>query len=176
MAHAGAHLLMRIPPYHHDKTWQRFFAGMAIGAVISWLVFLQLFGILQEKQVRKIAGLKEEIVDLKNDIQIWQQDYIQLNKENKKKLTIQDIKINIINAEQYKLDSYTKFRIEESVKNDIDHLIAKDIETVYKSKDLLKKAIENKTFEIDDRRYKVEISELFLFTTLSIDLKIKQGV
>ncbi|WP_044894516.1 sporulation membrane protein YtrI [Bacillus alveayuensis] len=167
---------MRIPPYHRDKTWQRFFAGMAVGAVISWLVFLQLFGILQEKQVRQIAKLKETIVDLQNDIQIWQQDYIQLNKENKKKLTIQDIKINIINAEQYKLDSYTKFRIEENIRNDIDDLIAKDIETVYKNKELLKKTIENKTFEIDDRRYKVEISELFLFTTLSIQLKIKQGV
>jgi hypothetical protein len=175
MAHTGAYFFMRIPPYHRDKTWQRFFAGMAVGAVISWLVFLQLFGILQEKQVRRIAKLKDEIVDLQNDIQIWQQDYIQLNKENKKKLTIQDIKINIINAEQYKLDSYTKFRIEESIRNDIDDLIAKDIETVYKSKELLKKTIENKTFEIDDRRYKVEISELFLFTTLSIQLKIKQG-
>jgi hypothetical protein len=176
MAHTGAYFFMRIPPYHRDKTWQRFFAGMAVGAVISWLVFLQLFGILQEKQVRQIAKLKETIVDLQNDIQIWQQDYIQLNKENKKKLTIQDIKINIINAEQYKLDSYTKFRIEENIRNDIDDLIAKDIETVYKNKELLKKTIENKTFEIDDRRYKVEISELFLFTTLSIQLKIKQGV
>jgi hypothetical protein len=164
---------MRIPPYHRDKTWQRFFAGMAFGAVISWFVFLQLFGILQEKQVRTITELKDKIVDLENDIQIWKEDYIELNKINKKKLTIQDIKINITNTEQYKLDSYTKFRIQESVKQDIAHLIAKDIETVYKGKELLRKTIENKTYQIDDRRYKVEIYELFLFTTLSIELKIK---
>jgi hypothetical protein len=164
---------MRIPPYHRDKTWQRFFAGMALGAVISWFVFLQLFGILQEKQVRTITELKDKIVDLENDIQIWKEDYIELNKMNKKKLTIQEIKINITNAEQYKLDSYTKFRIQESVKQDIAHLIAKDIETVYKSKELLRKTIENKTYQIDDRRYKAEIYELFLFTTLSIELKIK---
>jgi hypothetical protein len=164
---------MRIPPYYRNQTWQRFFAGMALGAVISWFVFLHLFGVLQEKQVRKIAELKDKIVDLENDIRIWQQDYIELNKINKKKLTVQEIHIHLVNAEQYKLDSYTTFRIEENVKEDVSHLIAKDIETVYKSKELLKKTIENKTYKINEQTYKLEVYELFLFTTLSIDLKLK---
>lgn len=76
---------MRIPPYYRDKTWQRFFAGAAIGAVMSWFVFLYLFGTLQEKQVRHIAELQDKIVDLENDIRIWQEDYVKLNKANKKK-------------------------------------------------------------------------------------------
>jgi hypothetical protein len=164
---------MRIPPYYRNQTWQRFFAGVAIGAVISWFVFLHLFGVLQEKQVRKIAELQDKIVDLENDIRIWQQDYIELNKINKKKLTVQEIHIHLVNAEQYKLDSYMTFRIEESVKEDVSHLIAKDIETVYKSKELLKKTIENKTYKINEQTYKLEVYELFLFTTLSIDLKLK---
>ncbi|WP_027410174.1 sporulation membrane protein YtrI [Anoxybacteroides tepidamans] len=164
---------MRIPPYYQSRAWQRFFAGAAIGAIVSWFIFLHLFGILQEKQVRRIAELQDKIVDLQNDIQIWQEDYVKLNKMNKKKLTIQEIRIHLTNAEQYKLDSYMKFRIEESVKEDISHLVAKDIETVYKSKELLKKTIENKTFTINEQAYKLEITELFLFTTLSIELKLK---
>lgn len=164
---------MRIPPYYQDRAWQRFFAGAAIGAVISWIVFLYLFGALQERQTRRIAQLQDQIVDLKNDIRIWQEDYVELNKANKKKLTVQEIRVHLVNADQYKLDSYTTFHIEESVKEDISHLIAKDIETVYQSKELLKKAIENKTYTMNEQTYRLEITELFLFTTLSVELKLR---
>lgn len=88
-------------------------------------------------------------------------------------MTVQDISIHLVNAEQYKLDSYTTFRIEESVKEDVSHLIAKDIETVYNGRELLKRAIENKTYTINEQTYKLEIYQLFLFTTLSIELKLK---
>jgi len=164
---------MRIPPYYHERTWQRFFAGAAIGAVISWVVFLYLFGTLQERQTRRIAELEDKIVDLQNDIRIWQEDYVKLNKANKKKLTVQEIRVHLANAEQYKLDSYTTFHIEESVREDISHLIAKDMETVYQGKELLKKAIENKTYTMNEQTYRLEVTELFLFTTLSIEVKLK---
>jgi uncharacterized protein YqiB (DUF1249 family) len=173
MADAGAYFFMRIPPYHRDRTWQRFLAGAAIGAIISWFVFLYLFGILQEKQVRRIAEMQDQIVDLQKDIQIWQEDYVKLNKMNKKKLTLQEIRVHLVNAKQYRLDSYMAFRIEESVKEDLFHLVAKDIETVYKSKELLKKTVENKTFTINEQTYKLEITELFLFTTLFIEVRLK---
>lgn len=164
---------MRIPPYYRYPTWQRFFAGAAVGALISWFVFLHLFGVLQDKQVRRIIELQDKIADLENEIRIWQEDYVKINKINKKKLTVQDISIHLVNAEQYKLDSYTTFRIEESVKEDVSHLIAKDIETVYNGRELLKRAIENKTYTINEQTYKLEIYQLFLFTTLSIELKLK---
>ncbi|KHF28836.1 Sporulation membrane protein YtrI [Anoxybacillus sp. BCO1] len=69
---------MRVPPYARDPGWQRFFAGAAIGAIISWIVFLQIFGILQEKQVRQLNVQREIIAQLKHDLNIWQQDYIEL--------------------------------------------------------------------------------------------------
>nr|WP_235048659.1 hypothetical protein [Geobacillus sp. WSUCF1] len=76
---------MRIPPYYQYPSWQRFFAGAAIGALISWFVFLYMFGVLQEKQVRHVNELNEQIADLQNEIRIWQEDYIHYNKEMKKK-------------------------------------------------------------------------------------------
>jgi hypothetical protein len=164
---------MRIPPYYRYPTWQRFFAGVVIGAILSWFVFLHLFGVLQEKQVRKIIELQDKIADLENEIRIWQEDYVKQNKINQKKLMVQEISVHLVNAEQYKLDSYTTFRIEESVKEDISHLKAKDIETVYNSRELLKRAIENKTYTINEQPYKLEIHQLFVFTTLSIELKLK---
>ncbi|HAQ08205.1 MAG TPA: sporulation protein, partial [Bacillus bacterium] len=31
---------MRIPPYYRRPEWQRFFSGMAVGALLSWVLFL----------------------------------------------------------------------------------------------------------------------------------------
>jgi uncharacterized protein YqiB (DUF1249 family) len=36
----------------------------------------------------------------------------------------------------------------------------------------MKKAIENKVYKIDDKQYKVEIEEMFIYTTLFIELKV----
>ena len=45
---------MRIPPYYRKPTWQQFFAGMAIGGVISWFIFFYIFGVWQEDYSKKI--------------------------------------------------------------------------------------------------------------------------
>ena len=39
---------MRIPPYHRTPTWQRFFAGAALGGLISWVIFFYMHGVQQE--------------------------------------------------------------------------------------------------------------------------------
>ncbi|KJE28954.1 sporulation membrane protein YtrI [Geobacillus thermoleovorans] len=163
---------MRIPPYYQYPSWQRFFAGAAIGALISWFVFLYMFGVLQEKQVRHVNELNEQIADLQNEIRIWQEDYIHYNKEMKKKLTVQDVSVHLANAEQYKLDSYTTFRIEDSVKEDLSHLITKDIETVYNSRELIERAIENKTYTIHEKTYRLELHTLTIFTLLAVEVKL----
>ena len=51
--------------------------------------------------------------------------------------------------------------------------LAKDIETVFKGKDLIKKIIENKTVKMNGKRYKLEVKEMIIYTTLSIRLDIK---
>ncbi|MDV2888249.1 sporulation protein, partial [Alkalihalophilus pseudofirmus] len=45
---------MRIPPYYRRPSWQRFFAGMAIGGAISWCIFLYIFGVWQEENAKLI--------------------------------------------------------------------------------------------------------------------------
>lgn len=55
---------MRIPPYYRNSHWQRFFAGMAIGGIISWFIFLYIFGEWQEKYSMEISKQEETIRDL----------------------------------------------------------------------------------------------------------------
>lgn len=86
---------------------------------------------------------------------------------------MQDVSVHLVNAKQYKLDSYTAFRIEDSVKEDLSHLITKDIETVYNSRELIKRAIENKTYTIHEKAYRLEIHTLTIFTFLAVEVKLK---
>ncbi|MDR7000871.1 sporulation membrane protein YtrI [Neobacillus niacini] len=163
---------MRIPPYYRNSTWQRFFSGMAVGGAISWVIFLYIFGVWQEKHTQKIRKQEDDIQELKKDINIWQQEYKESNKRNIEQITVQKINVRITNWEKFKLDQLSTFETEESTKDDISMMLAKDLETVYKSKDLIKKIIENKRVKINNKRYKLQVKEMIIYTTLSIELEI----
>jgi hypothetical protein len=164
---------VRIPPYYRRPSWQRFFAGMVIGGAISWCIFIYIFGVWQEKHTALIDKQSEEIIDLKEEKKIWQEEYKEINKRTIEQLTIQKINIKITNWEKYKLDLLSVSEIEDSVKDDISMMIAKDIDTVYKSKELIKKIIQNKPVKINDKRYKLQVKEMVIFTTLSIQLEVE---
>jgi hypothetical protein len=164
---------VRIPPYYRRPSWQRFFAGMVIGGAISWCIFIYIFGVWQEKHTALIDKQREDIVDLTEEKKIWQEEYKEINKRTIEQLTIQKINIKITNWEKYKLDLLSVSEIEDSVKDDISMMIAKDIDTVYKSKELIKKIIQNKPVKINDKRYKLQVKEMVIFTTLSIQLEVE---
>ncbi|HLO10971.1 MAG TPA: sporulation membrane protein YtrI [Pseudoneobacillus sp.] len=165
---------MKIPPLYLWKEWRRFFTGMAIGGAISWCIFVFIFGVWQERLTKEIREQKETIQTLESDKKIWQEEFAALNKKNEEKMTVQDIKIKINpkSSGKYKLDPYSVFQVEESVKDDLNIMIAKDLETVFKSRDLLKRVIENKVVKINSKRYRLEVKEIYIFTTLNIQLNI----
>ncbi|MGX2960862.1 sporulation membrane protein YtrI [Peribacillus sp. JNUCC 23] len=163
---------MRIPPLYRKSTWQRFFVGVVIGALISWFVFLYMHGVLQEKQINKIHKQSQTIRDMSAKIEIWEKDYNRLNKEAEKKLLIEDVKVVVLNGKQYHLDLLSVAEAEEVIEDDLTSLIAKEVETVYKSKNLLKKSIENKVIEINKKSYRLEVVEIFFYTTMNIEVKL----
>lgn len=163
---------MRIPPLYQKPSWQRFLAGAAIGGAISWCIFLFIFGTWQEKHTMLIRKQKEDIADLKKDLTIWQEEYKASNKRKIEQITIQKITIRITNWEKYDLDSFSAFQVEDAVKEDLSMMVAKDLETVYRSKDLIKKIIENKTVKMNDKRYRLKVTEMVIYTTLSIQIEI----
>lgn len=164
---------MRIPPYNRSVNWQRFFSGVFIGAIISWLIFIYMFGELQEKQTKTIKKQQEFIADLEKEKQIWQEDFKKLNEKNKQLLTVNEIQVKIINADQYHIDPLSAFEIEKVVKEDIRMVLAKDVELIFNSREFIRKAIENKYVEINDKRYRLAIKEMVIYTTLIIHIQIK---
>ncbi|MDR6122096.1 sporulation membrane protein YtrI [Bacillus sp. 1P10SD] len=164
---------MRIPPYYRRPSWQRFFAGAAVGGAISWCIFLYIYGVWQEENTELLRIQQQKIIDLNEEKKIWQEEYKEMNKRNIEQLTVQKINIKITNWEKYKLDLLSVSETEDSVKDDISMMLAKDLDTVYKSKDLLKKIIENKPIKINDKRYKLKVKEMVIYTNLSIQLEIQ---
>lgn len=164
---------MRIPPLYRNRSMQRFLAGAAIGGVISWCIFIYMYGVWQEKHTKLIRKQQEVISELNDEIKIWQDEYKAANKRNIQQLTVQKINIKIINSEKYDLDLYSVFEAEDSAKEDIQMMVAKDLDTVYKSKELIKKIIENKPIRLNGKRYKLIVKEMVIYTTVSIQVELQ---
>lgn len=163
---------MRIPPLYKLRTWQMFFAGAAIGGVLSWIIFLYMYGVYHEQQTSQIAEQKLLIQLLERDKHLLLEDQKKLNEQNKRILTIQDIRVTITNHDNYDLDSLTVHALTTAVRDDLRDLLTKDIQSVAKNKALLKKAIENKVYERDDRKYLFKVDSIYFDTVLEIALKI----
>ncbi|WP_316570950.1 sporulation membrane protein YtrI [Neobacillus sp. YIM B06451] len=163
---------MRVPTFYNDPSWQRFFAGMAIGGVISWLLFIYMYGVFQDKQTLLIQEQKDTIQELKDDIVIWQEEFKNLNKKNIEHLLVQQITVKITNHQKYGLDPLSVHETEEIVLEDLKTLKAKDIETVYKNRELIKRVIENRSVSLNGKKYRLEVKELAFFTNVSIVLQI----
>lgn len=166
---------MRIPTLYRRPSWQRFMAGVVIGGCISWIIFLFMFGVLQEKQSTKIKLQQEDINNLKDDIKIWQDETKELNRKNAELLIIQNVQVKIKNYEKYKIDAQSIFEAENEVKEDLKSLIADDLNTTFKNRDLITKTIENKEIKFNNRPYNFVIKRIYFFTTIYIELELKLG-
>ncbi|QQZ10621.1 sporulation membrane protein YtrI [Heyndrickxia vini] len=164
---------MRIPPLYRRPAWQRFIAGIVIGGCISWLVFLFMFGVTQEKHAKKIKFQQETINNLEQDIKIWQDEYKELNRKNADLLTIQNVQVKIKDYEKYNIDLQSKLEEENKVKEDLKSLIANDLNSTVKNKDLIIKTIENKTVKFNNRPYRYIIKSIIFYTTISIELELR---
>lgn len=165
---------MRIPPLYRHPVWQRFFAGAAVGGCLSWVVFLFMFGVLQEKSRMMIDDQEKKIKELQGFVSIWQEDYQELNKRNEEMLTIQEIQVKVTNYGRYGIkDGQSISSIQEAVKEDLKSLVTKDLSTAYQNKEIIEKTIENKTMPINGKRYKLVVKQIFFYTTISIVVELK---
>ena len=163
---------MRIPPLYNDKSWQRFFAGVIIGMIFGWLFFLYHFGLVHEKLILEINKQKTTIEQQENTIEVLRKDQDEINKESQKSLTVQDIHIRFVNEKDVKLSEMTLNELKGAVESELDIVRNRDIESVANSKDFLLKTVENKIFGVGDKRYQLKVEQVFLFTTLEMNLRI----
>lgn len=163
---------MRIPPLYRLPSWQRFLSGMALGGIISWMIFVYMFGTMQEKQSALINEQVSEISELEKEMEFWQGEFKKLNEELEKELTVQEIEVYIKPNNKIDLTRLQKGQIADQLKEHLNVVKAKKLETVSESKDLLRKAIESKVFTVDSKKYRLRVIYLELLTTIYIEVSI----
>ena len=163
---------MRVPPFRHSKNWDRFFFGTVIGALLSWLIFLFMFGEMQEQQAKTIREQREMIADLEKEKKIWQEEFQKLNEKNMQMLTVQEIVVKIANGDKYKLDRLSVFEIEERIKESIGMILAKDLNLVFNSRELIRNVVEYTPIKVNDKRYRAVIKEMVIYTTVTLQLEL----
>ncbi|RXI98752.1 hypothetical protein DS745_19640 [Anaerobacillus alkaliphilus] len=164
---------MRIPPYYKQAGWQRFFAGVIIGMIIGWFFFIYEFGEVQEKLVTKIKMQEATIKNQKDTIEILRSDKDELNKENQKKLTVQEVKVYFKNDKAFRLSELSTHDLRSQIEKELSAVLNRNIESVAESKDLLYQSIENKVFEVNDKRYHVVVRDFVLYTKLQVFVEIR---
>lgn len=165
---------MRLPPYYRRPGWQRFFAGMLIGAIGGWCFFLFQFGTIHERLVIDLNKQRLQIEQQKEEIELLRSAERERNEENEKKLTIQNIYIAFTNEKEARLNELTLYELRKQVEDEINFLRNKNIESVVEGKELIKKTIENKTYEIGDHHAFLQIEEMHIYSTLELHIKIRQ--
>lgn len=165
---------MRIPLLYKQPHWQRFFSGIAIGGCISWIVFIYMYGIMQEKNSSTIERQAAQIKELTSHIEIWQEDYKKLNEKNSEMLTVQNIEVKLTNYERYDIkDKQSIFNMEENIKEDLQPILANELENVFNNKDIIIRTIENKSMNVNGKRYKFIVKEMFIYTTVHLTLEVR---
>ncbi|WP_246289041.1 sporulation membrane protein YtrI [Bacillus haikouensis] len=173
MAYPGALSIMRIPPFYRLPSWQRFFSGMVVGGIISWMIFIYMFGVMHENQTKLIEEQKNEISKYKNTLTYLQEEYKQLNEKNEDQLTIQEVKIKISNPTKTKVELLSIHETEDRLSEDLRSLLNKDLESVYGNRDLIKKIIENKTVKLNEKNFTFKVREMYFWTTTQITLELE---
>lgn len=166
---------MHIPPYHRNRNWQRFFIGAFFGGIIAYCILLFMYGSMYEDLYEENLTLRTELEELKNQNDALLQAKEDSEEEERAKLKISKIDINISNAEDLLLDRLIVHELESMIKQDLNHVIGQDVQVLSESSNLLISAIENKSYSIDNFTYNFEITQLTISQTLKLTLVAKMS-
>ncbi|SDB83420.1 sporulation membrane protein YtrI [Shouchella lonarensis] len=163
---------MLVPRYKKHRGWLRFFAGIALGIFIGWGFFVTEYGASYDqfstdlsRQESEISFLKQENTRLIEDIRLQ-------NEENANKLVIQKVSVSIINSDKHRLSQLHLYELKQQVLQELVELQGVNIETIEHVKDVLRGAIENKTYEVNGTKYTLVMRSVYVYTTLQIDMEI----
>ncbi|SFM08067.1 hypothetical protein SAMN04487943_107180 [Gracilibacillus orientalis] len=168
---------MHIPPYHKRPSWQRFLAGVAIGTIIGYIIFIYMFGELQEKWIEENLALRGDLQNLNQSYENLRKNHETLDQQTKKGLQVKEINIEFLNLKELNIDNDRIMiqQLEEAVRTEAAHAVGKNINDMADSIDLLIATIENKTINIDDFKFQAEIQRIIVSETLYLSIQLKMA-
>ncbi|MEN2765575.1 sporulation membrane protein YtrI [Ornithinibacillus xuwenensis] len=155
---------MHVPPYHKKPGWQRFLVGIFFGALLAYWVVMFMYGTMYERLLEENSSISKELDDAQSRIEVLEKD----NEKSNQPTTVEEVHLEILNAEELKLDTLLQHQLEKLVKEEVEAIIGKDIQAIAENDDLLVASIENKPFKVDDFTYNFEIRRLIIAPTVKI--------
>ncbi|MBY7143858.1 hypothetical protein KFZ56_12525 [Virgibacillus sp. NKC19-3] len=164
---------MHIPPYHKKATWQRFFIGTVIGAILSYGIYLYMYGSLYEQLLEENLELEAEVTELEKQNEALTQDKEDLDEQKEQEITVETIEITITNENELRLDRLIVHQLEELINEEINHLIGENVTIIDESSQLLRSSIENKGFSVDDFTYYFDVTQLTISRNMILTVEAK---
>lgn len=161
--------MIHLPPYHKNPSWQRFFAGVLLGAILAYPVLLYMYGAMYEDLLVENTELTAEVEELKKQNDALLKDQEQMEAP----LTVETLDISIENGEELKMDRLITHQLEQLIEEEIDYLIGEELNYVARSDHLLISAIENKPFTVDEFVYYFEVTLLTIGPNMKINVHAK---
>jgi len=159
--------MIHFPPYHKYPSWQRFFAGVLLGAILAYPVLLYMYGSMYEELLIENSEMQSQVTELKNQNEALLQD----KEEMEAPLTVETIEITITNGQELKMDRLITHQLEQLIQTEIDHLVGEEVNNLVKSDQLIISAIENKKFKVDDFTYYFDVTLLTISPTMKVNVE-----
>lgn len=123
-----------------------------------------MHGSMYEDLLADNYELQEAIIDLRQQNEVL----LETQEDQDKTLTIQEIEVIISDEKDSINDSLLVSQLKTLLKEEISHLVGRDVVIVSASEELLISAIENKAFTIDNITYHFTIARLVISPQLRI--------
>src|SRR5690625_73883 len=162
---------MHVPPFYKKRSYQIFFVGMFIGAIIAYIMLLFMHSKMYEELLFEHTELQAKVSELENQSDLLLEDKEEM--EEKSTTIVTSIHIEFTNDEELKFDRLITLQLEDAIKNELADVIGKSVQSVSESDDLLVTVIENKSFTIDDQSYQFEVKKVSISEQLKFLLEGK---
>ncbi|SDI77946.1 sporulation membrane protein YtrI [Natribacillus halophilus] len=162
---------MRIPPLHRRPGWQRFLAGVIIGSLIGWGLFLYQFGNVHEDMVVELGKKEIHIEQLERNLESLRERE-QEEENDERDFVIEEISIVFENEEESRLSELALYDLQQQAMEELEHLLDEDVESVAENRELLVRTIENKRYPSNDYEYNLIVQQVTLYRTLEIHVEV----
>ncbi len=163
---------MYIPPQLRSKEWHRFFAGIILGLIAGYLLFIFIHGKLHESYTQENIELNSELIELEAKYEGLLSNEGEPEDKDNNLLKVEEITVHYTNAKKLQVDLLTQHQLSSLVKQQLDSIPGKEIKDAASQTDLIIAAIENKKFVVEDFTYQLIVRQLIVGPTLKLKLDI----
>ena len=150
-------------------TNKQFFATLLVGALFGASVLLAVRGHDLDLLYLHLEDCRQKCSQLAEDKQKLEQELT--HAENQMVRRLKKIVITVTDAP----DEFIKLKVQKEVKTQLNSMIGKDIALLETQPDLIRKLLEDRTWELSTQKIALDVTDVFIGETTTIYIKAKRA-